>query len=419
VGLALLAAGILYFLLLGRWVLPASRGSVEEKDFQQEIVASCGLSNRVHRARIPEDSELVGKTLEEAGLWQEYGLHVLLAKDADGDEHPAPWRHTVLEPGQELVYLGDDESASCFFCDHGLLACEETHALEDRVGQGERSGFAELIVLPRAPIEGQSIRQFGLRKNLALVPMALTSAGRTVRGDFSDTPLHAGDTLVVHGEWERVKAAGEGDSFLLVTPIKAPPREQSRDGLLAAACFGGAILLALLGFPLSISLLTGAVATIVLRVVPVDEAWKAVDWRTVFLLAGLIPLGIAMERTGTAAYVAEAMMGALGGAHPFVLLLAVAGLTTLFSLFMSNVAAAVILVPLVAVIAQQAGLDPRGMGLLVAVAASNSFLLPTHQVNALLMGPGGYRNADYLRAGGPLTLLIAFVAAGLIYAFYV
>lgn len=418
VGLVLLGAGVLYFLVLGRFLLPGRGQDDLPADPQAEIAAACGLPTRVHRAIVPEGSPLVGQTLEEAGLWRQYGLHVLLAKDADGGEHPTPWRHTPIQAGLELVYLAPDEQAACFFCDHGLLGCDDGDHLEDRVGRGERAGFAEVVVRPRAPLAGRSIRQLELRRQFAVEPMALSTGGRTLLGDFSDTPLQPGDVLVVHGRWDRVKALGDDPSFLLVTPVKAPPREQRRAGLLAAASFGGAILLALAGFPLSISLLTGAVAMVVLGVVPTQEAWRAVDWRTVFLLAGLIPLGVAMDETGTAATIAGSLMSVLGGAHPLLLLLAVAALTTAFTLVMSNVAATVILVPLVTVMAAEAGLEPRGLALLVAVAASNSFLLPTHQVNALLMGPGGYRNADYLRAGGPLTLLVGLLASVVIWLFY-
>jgi di/tricarboxylate transporter len=183
-------------------------------------------------------------------------------------------------------------------------------------------------------------------------------------------------------------------------------------------CFLGAVALAVSGAPLSVGLLTGAVAMVVLRVVPIDEAYRAVDWRTVFLLAGLIPLGIAMDNTGAAAYVANQMMHVLKGGHPLLVYGAFALLSTLFSLFMSNVAATVLLVPLVMLLAQGAGMDPRGIALLVAVCASNSFVLPTHQVNALLMSPGGYRNADYLRAGGIMTVVFIAIAVVMIYGIF-
>ena len=172
------------------------------------------------------------------------------------------------------------------------------------------------------------------------------------------------------------------------------------------------------GVHLALSLMTGALAMIILGVVPIDEAYRAIDWRTVFLLAGLIPLGIAMDKTGAARYVAYNMMHILEGGHPLLIMTSVAALSTVFSLFMSNVAATVLLVPLVMVIGQISGISPRSLALLVAVCASNSFMLPTHQVNALLMAPGGYRNADYMRAGGLLTLIFILISVGLIYIIF-
>jgi di/tricarboxylate transporter len=157
---------------------------------------------------------------------------------------------------------------------------------------------------------------------------------------------------------------------------------------------------------------------VLLRVLTIDEAYRAVDWRTVFLLAGLIPLGIAMDRSGAAAYLADGLFQLLRGAPVPIIVSATAVLATLFSLFMSNVAATVLLVPLVIVMGAKAGIDPRPLALLVAVSASNSFILPTHQVNALLMAPGGYRNRDYLKAGGIMTLLFLVIAVGIVSLFY-
>jgi di/tricarboxylate transporter len=204
---------------------------------------------------------------------------------------------------------------------------------------------------------------------------------------------------------------------VLVTPIEKDSGKQPSP-ITAIFCFALAITLAIAGFHLSLSLMSGVLAMILLRVITIDQAYQAVDWRTVFLLAGLIPLGIAMDTSGTAAYIAKQMMIGLRAAHPIFLLFSIAILSTLFSLFMSNVAATVLLVPLVMTMANIANLDPRALALLVAVSASNSFLLPTHQVNALLMSPGGYRNIDYLKAGGLMTVLFIIIVVFGIYFLY-
>jgi di/tricarboxylate transporter len=183
-------------------------------------------------------------------------------------------------------------------------------------------------------------------------------------------------------------------------------------------CFAGAVGLALTGFPIATAFFSGAVAMILTGVLRIEEAYEAVDWKIVFFLAGLIPLGLAMQQTGTAALLAESVMTLVAGHHTLLLLLAVAVMSTAFSLFMSNVASTVILAPLVISMAEIGGVDPRPLALLVAVCAANSFLLPTHQVNALLKTPGGYQNTDYLKAGGGMTLLFLVIAVAVFYLFY-
>ena len=145
------------------------------------------------------------------------------------------------------------------------------------------------------------------------------------------------------------------------------------------------------------------------QVLTMQEAYQAIEWKIVFLLAGLIPLGVAMQKTGTAAFLAEGLMALVQGGHPIFIVLTVAVLATLFSLFMSNVGAIVVLAPLVMKMAQIGGLDPRPLALMAAVCVANSFVLPTHQVNALLMSAGGYRNSDYFKAGGGMTVIFLTV----------
>ena len=185
----------------------------------------------------------------------------------------------------------------------------------------------------------------------------------------------------------------------------------------------GSLLLALtmiLGFhvQLSIALLSGAMAMVLSRVLSIDEAYESVDWMTVFLLGGLIPLGIAFEKTGAAKLIAETIMGAMGEVSPLILLTVIAVLTSFFTLVASNVGATVLMVPLAMNMAGTAGADPRVAAMVVAVACSNTFVLPTHQVNALIMRPGGYKTLDYFRAGSGMTILYLVVMMTAISVFF-
>ncbi|MRR53333.1 MAG: hypothetical protein EG822_02330 [Deltaproteobacteria bacterium] len=161
-----------------------------------------------------------------------------------------------------------------------------------------------------------------------------------------------------------------------------------------------------------------AATVVLLGVLSMQEAYQAIDWKVVFLLAGLIPLGLAMQKTGTADLLAGQLMALVQGAHPIFLLLSVAVLSTAFSLLIYNVGAIVVLAPLVMSMASMSQLNPRNLALLAAVCTANSFILPTHQVNAMLISAGGYRNSDYLKAGSGMTLLFLLVVVSVFYGFY-
>jgi di/tricarboxylate transporter len=415
VGLTLLVAGILYFIILGPVVLPSRKDRGAEPSAQQELIDTWDLASKVTTGTVPDQSPLVGKTVEEAGLWSTYGVNLLLLREG-GDVQPAPWRQTHFAAGQELVLLGADDEVARFAADYGVELDPETPEwFESFMGEG---GFAELIVLPRSPFAGQCLRDFGLRKTYMVEPIVLLTGAERQPADFSDMPLSVGDVIVVHGSWEHLRKIAQDRSFAVLTPIEGEETDPSK-GVTAALCFAGSVALAIAGFPLSISLFSGAVMMVLLRVLPIDDAYRAVDWRTVFLLAGLIPLGTAMDKSGAAAFVANGLTTLLAGSPTLVLMLAIGLLATLFSLFMSNVAATVLLAPLAMIVGAEAGIDGRALALLVAVCVSNSFLLPTHQVNALFMSPGGYRNADYIRAGGLMSVLFLAIAVGTVWLLFI
>lgn len=414
IGLALVAAGIIYFLVMGRLVLPAREETAPRASPEQELADTLQLPRTLRRCSIPPGSALIGKTREEARIWLDFNLN-LLSLEQEGDVVYGPWRFTQFVAGQKLALLGKEEDVVRFVGAYGL---KPGPAQQLATGEEESgAGFAELIIPPKAPIAGRTMRGIALRKTYGVEPIMLLTRAREQREDFSDEPMDVGDAIVVYGPAGSVRAMADSRNFALVTPLP-PAGTGRRRPVRAVVCLLGAVAMALSGVHLSVALLTGALAMILWKVVPIDDAYRAVDWRTIFLLAGLIPLGVAMDRTGGAAYLASRMMALMQGAHPVAVMTGVAVLATLFSLFMSNVAATVLLVPLAVVIGREASVSPRALSLLVAVCASNSFVLPTHQVNALLMGPGGYRNRDYFRAGGVMSGIFIVVAVALTYFFY-
>ncbi|MCB1594951.1 MAG: anion permease, partial [Xanthomonadales bacterium] len=221
-----------------------------------------------------------------------------------------------------------------------------------------------------------------------------------------------GDTFVIFGGWRDQAGISRSRNVAVVGDI---PTQQERPQKVPFALFFFAVALSLVIFTklkLSIALLTGAIGMIITGVIHIDEAYRAVSWKTVFLLACLIPLGYAMEHTGTAAWVAQQTITHLGSVSQYIYQLAIAILATVFSLVMSNVGATVLLVPLAINIALETGGNPAIYALIVALGTSNAFILPTHQVSALIMGPGGYKVKDFLRVGSLMSII--FIAVMLI-----
>ncbi|MDO9539344.1 MAG: SLC13 family permease [Methanocalculus sp.] len=408
IGLPLLIAGVALFALFGTGILPKK----EERPPGPTIAEIWGIDHPVRTCTLPPSSPFVGKTREEAFFKVRYGLD-LLAVRTYRDITVAPSRSTRLEPSQELAFLGSEESYTQFIRDSGCIPSGDDSGLKE-ILDGEGFGFAELTVRPKASIIGMTPREIGIRQRFSIEPILHLSGETETRADFSDIPLTAGDTIVAFGSWDTLRLLAGNRDLLLLTH---PEGEEMRigKGHLAVLIFAGALALTMTGVPLSLALLTGAAAMVIAGVLTIDEAYRAIEWKTVALIAGLIPLGIAMEKSGAAALIAGTLIESLAGTHPLIIMAAVAILTTILSLIISNVAATVLLVPLVMLMGAGTGIDPRALALLVAVCASNSFILPTHQVNALLMGPGGYTTRDFLKAGSVMTVIFIAIATTLIY----
>ena len=416
IGIVLLFSGIGYFLLFGSKVLPQKEIAKTGKTEQEKLVEKLNLPHNIKLLSISKQSSLVGKTPEQAGFWNIYHVN-LLGIGKGNDVVYAPWRKTKLNEGQTLAVLGSAENIEHFSKDFQLDDVSVSRYFFDDFNPNV-SGFAEIIIPPDSDLSGKSIREYSLRKRYAVEPVILFNKGERVDGDFSDLEIRPGDSLIVYGRWDKIKDLKKSTDFVVLTGFDVDKKEKSKTWP-AIACFVFAITLAMVGFPISMAFLTGALSMVFTRVLKIGEAYEAIDWKVVFLLAGLIPLGVAMQKTGTASFLSESIMNAVINLHPVFIVLMVGVLSTVFSLFMSNVGAIVVLAPLVMSMAGIAAIDPRPMVLMAAICAANSFILPTHQVNAFLMSSGGYRNTDYIKAGSGLTLLFLIITVSLFYFFII
>ncbi|MFP4026690.1 MAG: SLC13 family permease [Candidatus Brocadiia bacterium] len=422
IGITLLLSGILFFFLFGNMIFPSGPGVSEEGHEESEepaetLINIWGLSDTIYTFRIGEGSSLIGRSLKESGISQEYNLILMGIGEREGSDFDI-WQDVEFEQDQRIVVQGLEEDIRRFAEDKDLDLHEQEMNLQD----DDERGYIEVVIPMRSKLVGKSIRDLALRETYQAQVVRYFSGREVVEEGIADRKIQAGDTFILQGKWENLKFFKESQDYIAVTPFPVEQEvaeKKTEKAVLSVCCFVGAIAsVFLLGVPISIGFLTGAFAMILTGVLSIEDAYRAVEWKVVFLISGLLPIGIAMKETGTATYLAENIMSLMSGSSTFIILLAIGALTTIFSLFMSNVAATVLLVPIVLEIATDLHLDPRAIVLLVGVCAANSFIIPTHHVNALLMTPGGYKVKDYLKAGSGLSVLFLVVSVSFIYFFY-
>ena len=406
IGLVLVAVAIGYFLLLGRVVLPETNEKLAATDNLRYFRDVYGIDGQMFEVRVRRNSDLAGKQLKDVDSHGRAGW--ILGVRSGGDTSITPSRETFVWVGSELAIMGSKDEVEKYAKLHGLELKPEVDSFSEYLS-ATNAGIAEVVIPPFSDLIGKSIAEIQFRRNYRARVLAVYRVNDIIDTDLGGLVLQAGDTLLIHSRWRDLIAMSGNQNFAVVTDF---PQETFRPEKLRYAAFSFALALSLILFTdvrLSIALMVGAMGMILSGVINIEEAYRSIGWQSVFLLASLIPLGLATEQSGTAAWVAQQTLILLDGVSTLMLQAAIAVLATIFTLVISNVGATVLLVPLAINIAIGVGADPAMFALTVALATSNSFLIPTHQVNALIMGPGGYRVVDFMRAGGVMTILFLVV----------
>lgn len=414
IGIALLIAGIIYFMLAGRFVLPSiTSEAVEGEDAMAYFGRVYGLGYVIQEMEVPTGSAVEGKLVEDL---EHSGTIRIIASRKGGELLIRPTRDLTISGGMELAVMGRNlEDLQNFAKQAGLVVQGKLDIFSESLAPTV-AGIAEVVIPPDSSFIGKTCQESMLRKSFGLSVLAIHRGGETVSRNVRNIPLQAGDMLVAHTTWDDLVHLEKNPDFVVAT--SEYPHEELRPQKVKCAASFFAIAMVLVLFSdlrLSLCFLVGAVGMILSGVLSMDEAYQSISWKTIFLLAALIPLGDAVQDSGTAAWIAQEVMRILGDVPGWVLQTAIAVLATFFTLVMSNVGAAVLLVPLaigIATTAQAAGIDadPRVFALTVGIAASNSFILPTHQCNALIMGPGDYQVKDFMKAGGIMTVIFLIVS---------
>ncbi len=416
VGLGLFVLGLLYFRFFGKYLLPeADKQSVTPSRTETYFEQLYGSSGEIFELEVQSGSPLIGVTVLEAESLP--GVPIILALQDAGQARLAPPGDQAIGRGARLGMLGSREQLQTFA---GAYNCK----LEPRLVQLEalfnpaRSGISEAVVPPGSRLIGKQIGELRLRRRFGVSPLSVTRAHEVMREDIREIELQAGDCLVFHSTWRDLMEHAHEKDFVVITDY--PKDEQRPQKLLHAATFFVlAFGLALIGHvPVTLALFAGAAGMLITGVLSPDEAYKAISWKTVFMLACLIPLGSAVDTTGTAAWVAQGTLGYIGSWPEWGVQLALAALTSIAALMMSNVGAAIIMIPMAVNIALAVNGNPTAYALIAACAATNNFLTPTNAVTAMIAGPAGYKGSDFLRAGVPLTVLYWLASVFLVRVFY-
>lgn len=371
---------------------------------QTELAQLYRLQAGVSAFRVPVSSSTVDQSLGALAWGRDLGLTVL------GILHRGRWR---LAPDREVRVQADDilllegRPGAEFEQRYQLEPHADPHLLDTLTTA--HVPLVEVVLAPRSELDGKSLRQIRFRERYGIQVIGLWRGGTVLQGDLADQPLHFGDAMLMHGPRDRFDLL-RGDENFLILEAEAADRPGWRAwvavGIMVASLGAAAVGL----LPIAIATLTGAMLMVLADCLSMDAAYRSVSWRTIFFIAGMLPLSIALQTTGLAGLLGEALIGLTGGAGTLGLAAAILLATIGLGLLIGGQTTAVVLAPVAIAVAEIAGADPRAMAMAVAVGCSLAFLTPLgHPANLLVMGPGGYTLRDYLRLGAPLTVLSALL----------
>jgi len=402
IGMLALATGIIYMVTLGRHLLPV-------RETAADPLASSQLREYISDVQLTPESPLKGKNLYESGLGADFDLTVL-SIIRDGKPLIGLHRDFVIQQNDHLILEGSAQN---------LIAAKEElkfniHTdLDFEISDldTDQSYIFEATLAPRSTIVGRTLNSVNFRDSFGLTALAIWRQGDVITEHLRDVELRFGDSLLLQGAPGRVRALQKGKEFLVLEPVEIV-RNRRKKAPLAAGIMLMVILLAIFtNLGIAIAMLIGSVSMVLTGCLTMDEAYESIDWRTVFLVGGMLSLGIAMENTGTAHFLSDTLLGLLGDYGPIGLLAGIYILSALITQPLSNAAAVVLIVPIAIDTALGLGVNHLTFTMAVVIGAATSFLTPVgHKANVLVFGPGGYRFSDYTRVGALLTVALFIVS---------
>ncbi len=398
-GIIVLTTGVLYMVFIGRRLLP-------ERTPATALSKDNPVREYLSEMQIRENSPLIGKCIHEIA-WE--GLTILQIHTKE-QQHLEALSDHLLARGDRLLIESPADTLLEAAQKYGLTPAPNRDAAQNRIPDGTLK-LAEVILAPRSKLAGQTLAELNFRTRYGLSVMAIRHNGDTLFSHLAEVPLQFGDSLLVEGSSDRLALLHNNPDFLTLDtypPLELRRTHKARLTLVILAAVLLAISIGLLAVP--IALLIGAILMVLSGTLSMDEAYQSIEWKSVFLIAGMLPLGIAMENTGTAQLIADWIVGLIGGWGALAVLIGIYLMTSLLTEIMSNAAATVLVIPIAIDAALRLGADPRSFVIGIVIAASTSFLMPIgHQVNVIVFGPGGYKFSDYTKVGIWLNILLLIV----------
>lgn len=411
IGIPLLLVGLGYFAFFTRRLLPDEddKPKVTPGRTESYFADTYGIDGEVMELTVTADSPLVGMSIGEAETLERAPL--ILAVKNGNEARLAPPSDQMIWVGTVLGVLGGRAHVNAFAQTLQCRVGSRIQALADMFNP-TRAGISEVVIPPTSKWIKQQVGELRLRKRYGISVLAVNHGNEVTRGeDVRKVSLRAGDSLVLHSYWRDLALAAESRDLVPVTDI--PSIEEQRPGKVRYALMFFALAMGLGLFTdlrLSVAMLTGAVGMLLAGVLNMDEAYGAINWKTIFVMACLIPLGISMDSTGTAAWLAQEIIAYTGHMPQWALQACIAIMALLFSQVISHVGCAVMMVPMAINVALASGGNPSVYAMLVALSVSNTFMIPGASPTILVVaGPGGYNQRDFVRVGAGLTVLMLIV----------
>ena len=402
VGLIVFAAGVLYMIFVGRHLLPVRQPPIDKKITNQ-------LRSYLFEARVLADGELAGVSLLDSRLGADYDLTVV-GIVRNHKTKKVVHRNTILRADDILLLEGSVEKVVSAKEALGLEVLAEKSADLEALETGDNDDVLEATLAPRSSMVGRTLQSLQFRDRFGFTVLAVQREGEIITKRLRSIKLQFGDNLLLQGPRDRIPSLQQGNDFLVLEAINIPKNVKHKMPIAIAILVSVIALVLFAKLDISLAMVMGAVAMILTGCLTIEEAHESIDWRTVFLVAGMLPLGTAMEATGAARFIADLMLDAIGGLGPVAALAGVYLLAALITQPMSNAAAMVLVVPIAIDTAQSLGANHLAFVLAVVVGGVTSFLTPVgHKANVLVFGPGGYKFFDYARVGTLLTVTIFIV----------